>query len=85
MPAAMISDTAAPAASVESNAARIVRTASGTRRILSVTFVTTASVPFGSDERAHQVQARRIERGAAKVHDLTIGQHGLDARARGAR
>ena len=45
MPAPMTSETAFPAASVESNAASRVRTDSGRRSSRSVTFVTTARVP----------------------------------------
>ena len=45
MPAAMTSETAFPAASVESNAASRVRTDSGRRSSRRVTLVTTARVP----------------------------------------
>ena len=45
IPAAMMSDTAAPAASMLSKAASSVCTASGFLRIRTVTLVTTASVP----------------------------------------
>ena len=58
MPSAMISDTAAPAAAVESNAARMVRTASGARRILQRHLRHDGERAFGSDERADQDRAR---------------------------
>ena len=79
MPAEMISDTAAPAASVDSNAARIVFTDSGTRRIRNVTFVTTASVPSDPTSAPSKIEARRVERRTAKVDHLAIRQHGFDA------
>ena len=50
-----------------------------------MTFVTTASVPFGSDERAEQVQARRVERGAAEVDELAVRAARPRRRARDAR
>ena len=45
MPPPMISETQRPASSVDGNAARNVRVASGRRRMRSTTSVTTASVP----------------------------------------
>ena len=34
---------------------------------------------FGAHERAHQIEARRIERGAAQMHHLAVRQDGFDA------
>jgi len=45
IPAAMIADTAADAASIDSNVARAVFTASATRVSFTTTFVMTPSVP----------------------------------------
>ena len=79
MPAAMISDTAAPAASVESNAARIVlhrlRHAQDAQRHLR----DDRERAFRSDERAEQIEAGRVERRPAEVHHLAVRQHRLDA------
>ena len=34
---------------------------------------------FGADEHAEQIEPGRVERGAAEVHELAVGQHRLDA------
>ncbi len=55
IPAAMTRETASPAASVLAKPASSVRTASGTRRIRTVTATADAERPLGADEDAQQV------------------------------
>ena len=40
---------------------------------------------FGADEQAEQIRPRRIGERAAKLHELAVGQHGVERRARGGR
>ena len=69
IPAATIPDTAAPAASIESNAASTVRTASGRRSRRSVISVAIPSVPSEPTNDAEQVGPGRLERAAAEPHE----------------
>ena len=78
MPAAMTSETAFPAASVESNAASRVRTDPGRRSSRRVTFVTTASVPSAPHQHPEQVEAGAVEGRTAEMDHLPVGQDRLD-------
>ena len=78
MPAAMISDTAAPASLMLSNAASSVCTLSGLRRIRTTTFVTIGERAFAADEQPEQVGAGRVGERAADLHELAVRQHRFD-------
>ena len=74
----MMSETAAPPASIVSNAASSVCTVSGRRRIRTVIFVTTASVPSEPTSSAEQIRTWRVHERAADVHELAVRKHRLD-------
>ena len=76
IPAAITSDTAAPASSVWPNPASSVRTASGARRIRSRSFVAMPERPLRADERPEQVRPLVPHR---QLDQLAVGQHDLRA------
>ena len=75
MPAETIAETASPAASVDVNAARCVVTASGLRRMRSVISVAIPSVPSEPMNAPSRSGPSGIERLAAELDDLAVGEH----------
>ena len=73
-PAAMISETAAPAASIVWKPASSVRTACGVRTRRSVIRVAMPSVPSDPTIDAEQVGPVGVERLPAELDDLAVGQ-----------
>ena len=65
-------DRAAPAASVESNAASTVRTALGPAQDAERDLGRDPERPLGADERAEQVGPRRLARDAAEPDELAV-------------
>ena len=74
MPAATIPETAAPAASIVWKPASSVRTACGVRTIRSVIRVTIPSVPSEPTITPRRSGPVRIERLAAELDDLAVGE-----------
>ena len=56
-----------------------VCTASGRRSIRTRRLGDDGQRAFGADEHAEQIEAGRVERGAADLHQLAVRQHRLDA------
>ena len=78
MPAPMIADTAAPPASMLSNAARNVCTVSGRRRIRTTAFVAMPSVPSEPTIEPDEIRPGRVHHRAAHGDHLAVGQHELE-------
>ena len=75
IPAETIAETASPAASVDGNAARCVVTASGLRSTRSVISVAIPSVPSEPMKAPSRSEPVRVERLAAELDDVAVGQH----------
>ena len=78
MPAPMMSDTAAPASLMLLNAASSVCTLSGFRRIRTITFVTTASVPSLPTIRPSRSGPGASGNGLPICTSSPFGQHRFD-------
>ena len=79
MPSAMMADTASPAASIDAKPASSVVHRLGAPQQPQRRLRDDRQRALRSDEHAEQIEARRIEHGAAEVHELAVGQHGFDA------
>ena len=75
----MIAETASPAASIDAKPASSVVDFLGPPQQPHRRLRDDRQRAFRADEDAEQIEARRIEHGAAEVHDLAVRQHGLDA------
>ena len=76
----MIAETASPASSIEGNAASCVVTASGLRSDAKRDLGRDPERPLRADERPDQVGPVRVERLAAELDDLPVGEHDREAR-----
>ena len=79
MPAPMMSDTAPPPASIVSNAGEQRLHRFGPAQDPHRHLRDDRERAFRSDEQPEQIRAGRVDQRAAEVHDLPVGQHGLDA------
>ena len=78
MPAAMISDTAAPASLVLLYAASSVCTRLRLPQDADDDLRHDRQRAFAADQQAEQIRTRRVGQRAADAHELAVGHHGLD-------